>query len=165
VGQFYSFTPLAFDPEGAALSFGIQGRPPWATFNSSTGRLSGTPTAAHVGWYSNIRIVVTDGQNSTQLAPFTVQVKPADTQKVTVRWKAPVRNTDGSPLTDLAGYRVYRGTRPGRYDQVVRVYGAGATQYRFSQLAVGTTQYVVVTSFDTSGNESAPSAEVSLRVQ
>ena len=32
VGQAYSFTPTASDPDGQALSFSIANRPSWATF-------------------------------------------------------------------------------------------------------------------------------------
>ena len=35
--------------------------------------------------------------------------------KTTLSWDAPTTNTDGTPLTDLAGYRVYWGTINGTY--------------------------------------------------
>src|SRR5688572_12746148 len=60
-GQQYTFTPTASDPNGDPLTFTIQNTPAWATFNGSTGQLSGTPTSAQVGLYSNIRISVSDG--------------------------------------------------------------------------------------------------------
>ena len=42
-GQAYSFQPSASDPNGDTLTFSISGKPAWATFNTSTGRLNGTP--------------------------------------------------------------------------------------------------------------------------
>ena len=47
------------------------------TFNTSTGRLSGTPTAANVGSYTNVSITVSDGAAQASLAPFTIVVAAA----------------------------------------------------------------------------------------
>ena len=46
-GKAYSFTPKASDPEGKSLGFTIANRPSWATFSTSTGKLSGTPSKSH----------------------------------------------------------------------------------------------------------------------
>ena len=56
VGVAYAFTPTATDPDGNPLTYSIANRPSWATFNTTTGRLSGTPTSANVGSYGNIVI-------------------------------------------------------------------------------------------------------------
>lgn len=71
-GQAYSFTPSATGPGGSALRFSILDMPSWGTFNSATGRLSGTPTVP--GTYSNIMIGVSDGGASARLSPFTITV-------------------------------------------------------------------------------------------
>src|SRR5262245_22884065 len=47
-GTAYSFAPSATDADGNSLTFSIANAPAWATFNSSTGQLSGTPTAAQI---------------------------------------------------------------------------------------------------------------------
>jgi large repetitive protein len=73
-GQLYSFTPTASDPAGAALTFTITNMPPWASFDGTTGQLSGTPTAANVGTFANIQIAVSNGTNSASLAAFAVTV-------------------------------------------------------------------------------------------
>ena len=70
----YAFQPTASDPDGDSLSFAISNRPAWANFNSSTGRLSGTPNNSHVGTYSNISITVSDGVSTAALAPFSITV-------------------------------------------------------------------------------------------
>ena len=50
VGSAYSFTPtLNEHPRAEIPSFVIGYKPSWATFDSTTGKLSGTPTAANVG--------------------------------------------------------------------------------------------------------------------
>ncbi|HET9693097.1 MAG TPA: Ig domain-containing protein [Steroidobacteraceae bacterium] len=70
----YLFQPTATDPEGNRLRFKVMGKPVWATFNSTTGKLSGTPQAVHVGTYPNIRISVSDGRLSASLPPFDLTV-------------------------------------------------------------------------------------------
>ncbi len=73
VGAAYSFQPSAKDPEGKTLKFSIRNKPTWATFSTSTGKLSGTPTAP--GTTSSILIMVTDGVTSASLMPsFSITV-------------------------------------------------------------------------------------------
>ncbi len=74
VGTAYLFQPVASDPDGDPLTFSISGRPSWAQFSPSTGRLSGTPDAGAVGSYDNIIISVSDGTASAQLPPFRITV-------------------------------------------------------------------------------------------
>lgn len=80
-----------------------------------------------------------------------------------ISWVAPTLNADGTPLTDLAGYRVYMGTAPGTYATNSGVL-APATSYSFTGLAPAT-YYFVVRAYDADGNESAPSIEVSKVIQ
>lgn len=74
-------------------------------------------------------------------------------------WDAPDANIDGSPVSDVAGYRVYYGTSSGNYTSSVDIGLANAAV--IESLTPGTTYYFVVTVYDTSGNESAYSSEVS----
>jgi hypothetical protein len=76
VGQTYLFQPTASDAEKARLRFSISGKPSWATFSASTGKLSGAPQAAHVGLYANVKISVSDGRNLTSLPLFSITVHP-----------------------------------------------------------------------------------------
>jgi hypothetical protein len=73
----YTFTPTASDPDGNALTFGVQNRPTWATFNTTTGRLTGTPTTSQLGTFSNIRITVSDGTATVSLPAFAITVTQA----------------------------------------------------------------------------------------
>jgi hypothetical protein len=72
IGKAYSFTPTASAPRGYTVTFSISGKPSWAAFNTSTGRLSGTPITA--GTYSQIVIRATDGPSTAALAPFAITV-------------------------------------------------------------------------------------------
>jgi hypothetical protein len=75
-------------------------------------------------------------------------------------WNAPTTNTDGTPLTDLAGYKVHMGTSSGNYTTVVDI--GNVTTYTVSNLAPGT-YYFVVTAYDSSNIESGFSNEASNR--
>ncbi len=70
----YSFTPVASDPDGDEITFSIVNRPIWATFNSSTGELSGSPTESQVGTSSGIIISVNDSNSSASLPSFAIEV-------------------------------------------------------------------------------------------
>lgn len=76
----------------------------------------------------------------------------------TLTWDAPSTNTDGSVLTDLSGYKVYYGTASRNYNQQVN---AGNVTSKTLTLADGATYYFSVVAYDTSGNESNFSNEVS----
>jgi putative Ig domain-containing protein len=75
VGKAYSYAPTAKDPEGKTLTFKIRNQPSWATFDSATGKLSGTPSAA--GTFASIVIYVTDGATSASLPAFSIMVAAA----------------------------------------------------------------------------------------
>lgn len=82
----------------------------------------------------------------------------------TVTCTAPTENTDGSPLTDLAGYRYYfRCGESNSYDDFVEVVGdpAPACGHTFDELPDDTTCWFVATALNESGVESAYSNEVS----
>jgi hypothetical protein len=76
VGNTYVFQPTASDAEQTKLKFLISGKPSWATFSASSGKLSGAPQEANAGVYANIKISVSDGRSSTSLAPFSITVYP-----------------------------------------------------------------------------------------
>ena len=79
VGSAYTFAPVAADVNKDTLSFSITNKPSWATFSIATGRLTGTPTSAQVGTYSNIVISVSDGLVTTPLPSFAISVTTSGT--------------------------------------------------------------------------------------
>ena len=137
-GTAYSFQPTASDPDGNALTFSIQSKPAWASFSTSTGRLSGTPAAADVGSYSNIVISVSDGSASASLPAFAISVTQVANGSATITWTPPTQNTDGSSLTNLAGYRLYYGTNSASLTQTVQIANAGASSYVVENLSPAT---------------------------
>jgi hypothetical protein len=163
-GVAYAFQPSAADADNDTLSYGISGQPPWASFSTTTGRLSGTPTAADVGTYSNIVITVSDGTAQVALPAFTVTVVATATGSATLSWTPPTQNTDGSALTDLAGYRVYWGTSQGNLASSVTLNNPGLTSYVIDQLTPGT-WYFTATALNSVGVESNQSNIASKVVQ
>lgn len=151
----YSFQPTASDANGDALTFSIANKPSWATFSSTTGKLSGTPDAGSVGTYSNIVVSVSDGKVSASLPTFSIAVNQLSLGAVTLSWTAPTQNTDGTALTNLAGYRVVYGTSSSALNQTVQV-NAGVSTIVVENLAPAT-YYFAVRAYTTSGAESSNS--------
>lgn len=160
VGQTYDFTPTASDPDGDALTFSIQNRPTWATFSSSTGRLNGTPDAGDVGQFSNVQITVSDGRAQASLNAFSIAVNQIANGSVTLSWTPPTTNADGTPLTNLSGYRIYFGSSASNLNQLVVIGNPGTTRWVVDNLSAAT-WYFSMTSYNASGIESARSAVVS----
>jgi len=162
-GTAYSFRPIASDADSDGLTFSVTGIPAWAGFDASTGRLSGTPGDSDTGTYSNITIAVTDGTDSTTLQAFSITVDPAPVTvgSFSLAWTAPVARADGSPLSlaDIGGYRIHYGASAGNHPNTVDVSDASAQQATVNNLPAGT-YHVVMTSYDTSGLESANSVEI-----
>ncbi|CAA6816771.1 MAG: Unknown protein [uncultured Sulfurovum sp.] len=74
----YMFTPTAQDVDGDVLTFSIENKPAWAEFNSTTGMLSGYPVSSDIATFSNIKISVSDEEESViSLEPFSIEVKEA----------------------------------------------------------------------------------------
>ena len=159
-GQAYSFTPTASDPDGDTLSFSITNKPSWAAFSTITGLLSGTPGMGTVGSYPNIQIKVSDGTLEVSLAAFSIAVQQAANGTATLSWTAPTTRADGSPLTDLAGYKVRYGNAAGSYPTTITLSNPGITSYMVENLASGT-WFFVLASFDSAGVESADSSPAS----
>jgi putative Ig domain-containing protein len=155
VGQAYSFTPVAKDANGDALTFKISGKPSWLTFSASTGKLSGTPSAT--GASGAIVIAVTDGKATTTLPAFSITTSSAPsngTGAATLSWTPPMRNTDGSTLTNLAGYRILYGKTASSLSTTITVSNPGLTNYVVDDLAAGT-WYFAIKAYTSSGSESS----------
>ena len=152
VGDAYSFQPDASDPDGDTLTFSIQSKPLWASFDSATGTLSGTPQAGDEGTYDDISIVVTDGSSNDSMN-FAITVNLVALGSVEISWTAPTMNTDGSALTDLTAYKIYYGTTQGNYDEEIGIDNLGLTTYIVENLSPDT-YYFVATAINSSGVES-----------
>ncbi len=70
----YAFSFTASDIDGDALAFSIAGAPAWLTIDAGTGALSGQPGNGDVGATAGIVVSVSDGQVTSDSAPFAVEV-------------------------------------------------------------------------------------------
>ena len=95
VGVQYSFRPTGSDADGDALTYSVTNAPAWATFNSSTGRLRGTPSASDVGTTSGIVIRVSDGQAEAALPAFSITVSAPPNSPPTISGTPPASVTVG----------------------------------------------------------------------
>ena len=157
-GTPYSFRPEAQDADADRLAFSIRNKPAWAGFDVLTGELSGTPGERDVGLTNGVEISVTDGRATTLLPSFNLEVVFVEPRNLTLSWAPPVENADGSPLLDLAGFRIYYGSRRGEFPFVIEVDNPGLTAFVVENLAPGR-YFFATTALDGSGNES-PMSEV-----
>jgi hypothetical protein len=91
---------------------------------------------------------------TSQTPPSTsTSQTPQSTTSVTLAWNP---NTD----PDLAGYKIYESTSSGTYGAAIATVPRSTSSFVVTGLQRGVTYYFVITAYDTSGNESARSAEV-----
>ena len=157
---FYDFVPGASDPDGDTLTFAITNKPGWADFDPTTGALYGTPSSADVGHYSSIKIAASDGQATTELPTFAIEVTSTAAAAVTLSWEAPTQNTDGSQLTDLAGYRIYYGVDSGNLSNVIEISNPSVSTYVVEGLTPDIWHFAS-TALNDQGQESDFSSQVS----
>jgi hypothetical protein len=160
IGQAYQFQPTARDADGDALRFTIANRPGWASFDPATGRLSGTPGASAAGTYADVKIRVTDGVATVALPAFGIVVQQVSNGHATVSWQPPTQREDGTPLSNLAGYRIRYGTQPDRPSMVLDIPNGGITSAVVENLPPST-YYFSISAYDREGLESEGTLPVS----
>ena len=88
-----------------------------------------------------------------------ISVVPRGDGTALISWTPPIENTDGSTLTDLAGYKIHYGTSPGSYSSTITINGSALTSYLVENLGASD-WYFAMTAFNSSGIESGYSPEV-----
>jgi hypothetical protein len=76
--------------------------------------------------------------------------------RATLSWTAPTENTDGSTLSNLAGYRIRYGTSASALTQTIVIDNASVTTYVVENLSPAT-WYFAVTAVNSQGAESGNS--------
>ena len=136
----------------------------WLTLSPTTGTTTTETDAITVSINTanltpntyNALITVSGTNVTAQTVSVTLTVSAPATQSVTLQWNP--NTTDA----DLAGYKIYQATASGGYSTTpIATVPKTATSYVATGLQVGTTYYFVIKSYDTAGNESLPSNEVS----
>src|SRR4029434_8636121 len=77
---------------------------------------------------------------------------PAQAAQVQLAWDAPVQ-PNGTPVPNLAGYKLYYGSQSGQYQTTIPV--GLTTTYTVTNLSAGQTYYFAVKDYDSTGTESA----------
>ncbi len=144
------------------LSWTVGDNAAWLTLSPTSGTNAGTVSASAslsglaAGTYSGtITVSATGATSKTIQVTLTVSSTTSTNGSAILSWTA---NTE----SDLAGYKVYRGTQSGVYGTSIAV--GNVTTYQFTNLAPNTTYFFSITALDTAGNESVPSSEVSKSV-
>ena len=98
------------------------------------------------------------GQGGDSLAPATPGAPSVSggSSSISMAWSAVTTNSDGSAISDLSDYRVWRSTG-GSYSAIATV-SSPTVSYTDSSVTSGTTYYYKVTARDTNSNESAQSS-------
>jgi hypothetical protein len=96
--HYYHFQPSPLNSGGRKLTFAVSGKPAWAQFDATSGRLYGTPLPANAGTFGNIRISATDGTARAALPAFTIKVAPLANTPPTIA---------GTPAAAVAPGQVY----------------------------------------------------------
>jgi hypothetical protein len=154
VGTTYSFSPSVTASAGSKLTYSVQNKPVWASFDTTSGALSGTPDASNVGNYANIVISATDGSANASLAAFSITVTDMTNGTATVTWTIPTTNSDGTPLTNLRGFRIYYGTAVDSMTKVAEIANPSISTYSVTNLSPAT-WYFGIKAYTSSGVESA----------
>jgi hypothetical protein len=155
VGRTYAFQPTVTAPS-TAYSFSVANLPAWAAFNTATGEITGTPTAAEVGTYAKITITVSADGTTESIAPFSINVAESASGTTELSWSPPTENTNGTPLANLAGYKIYYGTSPTALTLSTAVNSPTTDTYVVNNLTAGT-WYFEIRAVSTTNLESAAS--------
>lgn len=83
------------------------------------------------------------------------------TKSITLSWESPATNADGSPIEDLAGFKVYYGKTSNNYTNYVDV--GSLHEATIGNLTPGVWCFST-TAYDYAGNESTPSNEVCTQI-
>lgn len=84
-------------------------------------------------------------------------------ERVSLSWDSPSTYIDGTPFTDLSGYRVYHGLESGHYTEHIDMPGTN-TLVTITNLQAGMTHWFAVTALNSGGNESTYSEETSFSI-
>jgi hypothetical protein len=153
-GRQYVFAPAVTDADGDAVTFSINSLPGWATFDATSGRLHGTPGPGDIGSTASLTITASDGRGAnTNIGPFTVNVVGTASGSATLSWAPPTQNSDGTPLTNLAAYRVYFGMNSDSLVNTLTINNPGVATFVVDQLTPAT-WYFGVTAVNSVGVES-----------
>ncbi|MBK5281300.1 MAG: fibronectin type III domain-containing protein [Nitrospiraceae bacterium] len=150
---------IALTNSGGTFNWTVSDDASWLAVSPASGSGSSTLTTSvntaglTAGTYTGTLTASAAGASSKTVA-VTLTVSAPATSSATLTWNA---NTD----SDLAGYKIYRATTSGGYGATIATVPGNITTYIAAGLQSGTTYFFVITAYDSTGNESPFSNEVS----
>ncbi len=136
----------------------------WANDRGGEGVADGTDSwqtasiALELG-ENKITVTAKNTAGATTSRSIVVNRESGQTGSAAMSWTAPTARTDGSPLTNLAGYKIYYGRMSGIYDYQIDINTPGILIYLVENLVSGD-WYFALTAYDSQGLESDRSNEV-----
>ena len=150
---------ISLTNSGGTLNWTVSDDASWLAVSPASGSGSSTLTTSvntaglTAGTY-NGTITLSAAGTASKTVAVTLTVSAPATSSATLTWNA-------DTATDLAGYKIYRATTSGGYGAPIATLTGSVTSYIATGLQSGTTYFFVVTAYDSSGNESTRSNEVS----
>jgi hypothetical protein len=136
----------------------------WANDRGGEGVADGTDSwqtasiALELG-ENKITVTAENTAGATTSRSIVVNRESGQTGSTALSWTAPTARTDGSPLTNLAGYKVFYGRMSGIYDYQIDISNPGILTYVVENLVSGD-WYFALAAYDSQGLESDRSNEV-----
>jgi uncharacterized membrane protein len=149
---------------GGTLSWTLSDNATWLQLNTASGttttetdtiNASVATSGLAAGTYNaTVTVTASGSTNSPQQIPVSLTLRASTAGTATLTWNA-------NAESDVAGYKVYQGTGSGTYGAPLSTLPKTATSFTATGLQNGTTYFFVITAYDTAGNESTYSNEVS----
>ena len=108
---------------------------------------------------NRITVTAEDTTGATTSRSISVNRESGLIGSGSLSWAAPTARSDGSTLTNLAGYKIYYGRMSGIYDFQIDIDSPGVLTYLVENLVSGD-WYFALTAYDSEGIESDRSNEV-----
>lgn len=141
----------------------------WSSDKGQTGTANGTNS-----WTVNqvplelgantVTVTATDGAGDSRSDTIVINRESTGTGSTSLSWEAPTQRTDGTALTDLAGYTIHYGRMSGIYDYQIDINTPGVATYVVENLVPGE-WYFSLTAYDSSGLQSDFSNEAHRQIQ
>lgn len=158
VGELLYINLNAIDPEGGTLIYTTRNLPSWLTLDPDLGSITGTPQTQDIGLYEDIRINISDGNNTATAGPFYIQVEQ-ELFNIELSWEKVTQDEESNFIAnDVAGYLIYMTEPSGRYDTTTKIKGGDMFKHQINRLAPGAYTFTMA-SYLNSGLKSNRSEE------